>query len=280
MRRYLTAAIVGVIVLGLAPQAGGVLFTFDGPADLEEWEVRTNWPDALPAQWEVDDGVLKVSAPTAFLTLGAVRGLERRQGSVSFRFRFVEVPKEVLQVGVVFRLQPDPDPTGYPGQYVTLSAGSGWIVWNCTRQWDPEPGGFRLGTGWGVPLNGWDLDRWNVEDWMRIRIDFHWVGWHEVYVDTGGGLERVMGREEVLNALVPTRHNRMKVGEALDLSPAKEMIAAGDSLFEEGTVGLYIHGNHGAVPQWLEFDDFAVSDWLAVPDESSLVTTWAQLKRE
>ena len=44
MQRYVTTAIVGAIVLGVAAQAHGVLFTFDDPAELDRWEVRTGGP--------------------------------------------------------------------------------------------------------------------------------------------------------------------------------------------------------------------------------------------
>ncbi len=275
MRRYLTAAIAGAIVLGLATQAHSVLFTFDDPAELDQWDALTEWFDPV---WTVDEGVLTVSGhpfgqPT---TVRVVRDLELDEGSISFRFRVVGLDGEVpqwrfAQVGAVFRLRPDPSPDGYPGQYVYLDTLDRSAWWQNRSEWATDRiccGGRR------VPLDNWAAPI--ADEWMEMRIEFDSVGWHEVPVDLGGGLERVIGIEEMSEAGV-------KPSDGKAFLPIENVIEAGDPMFGVGGVGIYVHMNRPGDDVRVQIDDFEVGGGppivTGVSATGHLAATWAQLKR-
>ena len=72
-------------LLALALPAHGVLFTFDDPAELGQWESVTEFQGA---QWEVRDGVLRFANAETGVDVWIIRGLRMRDGIVSFRVRF------------------------------------------------------------------------------------------------------------------------------------------------------------------------------------------------
>ncbi len=299
MRRHLTVAIAGAVLLGSAMRAQGVFFTFDDPAVLDQLEVLT---DRGGARWTVEDGVLRIRTDPAgsAVSVRAVRGLQILQGSISFRVRVVGLTRWAFaDIGAVFRLQPEPSPDGYPGQYVYLSQmeSNGFessMRWDARTLWEwdvPKPGAPVVPVGGAVRqehlccgggLVELPFRRGRSDKWVRVVITLDREGRHEVHVDLGGGLEPAISVDDLLD-----RPLTVKKGGGTVTRPIGDIIKDGHPMFGVGGVGIYARMQGGPDQfqkelddqLYLELDDFEVRGWLAVPDSSSLVTTWARLKR-
>ncbi len=300
MRRHVVAAIAGAIVLGLAGSAHGVRFDFERADQLDEWEVLT---DRGGPVWTVEGGVLKITGEHGtYAAVRVIRDLRMLEGSISFRFRYEDLPmRNSAEIGAVFRIQPEPRPDGYPGQYVFIDTGKLSVWWHARRLWAwdaalaevpeaPADGGgdwgeMMGGGGWGVALE--DLPDRMPNKWIRVRIDVDREGWHEVYIDVGGGLERMISADEVLDLSVWTeeawqvdRAELRKPGVlgAIPRRPVREITKTGDPMFRIGSVGIYVWMNRPDAREVIEFDDFEVRGALAVPEETLLATTWGDIR--
>ena len=123
--------------------------------------------------------------------------------------------------------------------------------------------------------------------WIRMRIDVDRGGWHEVYVDVGGGLERMISADDVLDLSVWTEEawqiDRADLKEpgvlgGIPRLPVREIVKTGDPMFRVGSVGIYVLMFRPDEREHIEIDDFEVRGELAVPDETFLATTWGALR--
>ena len=268
---YGTPLCVALLCLSAA-NASALTFDFDQPAQFNRrWQVAASLAEP---KWAVDEGKGALKVEGRHLTsVAVVRELHLRQASITVRCRIANHdPDCSAQIGVVFRVSAQTDAharAGVPGQYVFVDPRDGELKWVALRNWLVEPSGLSSDYGAAVPLP--ELE---PQEWFTLRVNFSAGGWHEAFLDAGAGDVLLIAKDRVLRSHVP----EMELGLP-EWTPVRELIEADDPLFQGGAVGIYAHRS-GACADHLEVDSFQVSDWLAVPDQSSLATPWAQLKRQ
>ncbi len=223
-----------------------------------------------------------------------IDGLQLAEGAITWRMKITKLAEDdLLQIGVAFRIQDEPDPDGHPAQHVYVSVGhgalgDGVLVWHSVFRWDwgddlppfpgvpPLPAGVwretRTGGGRHVPIPGWPAAP--VDVWIEGRIELR-GGAHEVYLGIREPPRRILNTDAVRLTTVgpgPGLANR---------KPVAEWISEGHPNFGVGGVGIYVKanphpGNDGGIE--VAFDDFKVDVVRTASPRGRLATTWAALR--
>ncbi|MDA1190770.1 MAG: hypothetical protein O3A46_03690 [Candidatus Poribacteria bacterium] len=258
----------------------GEIIRFDDPADLNRFEVIVG----NAASMEVADGVLIVTAESAFRFMLAVKDVRTRNGVVSCRVRYLppvkiaNAPPAVRPiepyVGVFYRGQSGANVEGFAGYLTYLDFEDNYVSGSLVNAWIEEVFPNGQGGRWALDIVSGaagvvpDWDGEPSESWIELRAEYK-GGTHTVYV----------GKREPLQpaVFIRTEGIRRTITSNWPDYPVRELPP---EPYDEGMVGLFLAlSGQGVGRLTVEIDDFRVTEALGVEPHGKTATTWANSRR-